>query len=489
MKNNLLFEIKEDDFYSSYIPSNFFSIRTPKPTLLPILESKSQFDDMLDYLDLTNYHIKVYLIMTLFLLSDGCEMVVLSLVSSKMSEEWNLSTSQKGIMGSSVFIGFFIGSLISGKISDFKGRKPTFKFGSLTVLIFSSIAAFSNGYKTFILLRALCGVGIGVSLPAIFCLATEISPSKYRSIVLTAVWAAFAFGEVFVIILSNIFINTSNGWRYIIALSSIPCLIVFIFSFYVQESPRYYLANSMFNEAFEGIMLIIDSSSSRKFFLTEAVKTRLIKEANNIESNKIDVDFSLLLSQNYMYLSILIWVIFYCCSFVYYGVVFILPQIMEKESMIDESLTGNDIFWGLIISALSEIPGFLFAGWLADLWFLGRLKSMAIGFIVSAISAFGAYFYPNHLTIFMSILKLAMALPFNIITLYSCEAYPTKFRTMAVGVANSFTRFGGITTPFISQILFALDYRIPFFAYGLVSVAGALCVLNLPFETNQRRIE
>ena len=68
-------------------------------------------DTIIEGIGLNKHILSIYLIISLFLLADGGEMIVLSLLITKLGTLWGLSELQKGLLGSGVFVGFFIGSL------------------------------------------------------------------------------------------------------------------------------------------------------------------------------------------------------------------------------------------------------------------------------------------------------------------------------------------------------------------------------------------
>ena len=51
-------------------------------------------------------------------LTDGAELVVISLCATILENLWDLSTFQVGFLGTALYIGYTIGSYIGGPLSD-----------------------------------------------------------------------------------------------------------------------------------------------------------------------------------------------------------------------------------------------------------------------------------------------------------------------------------------------------------------------------------
>ena len=448
-------------------------------------------DKIIENLGINPRILSIYAVISLFLLADGGEMIVLSLLITKLGALWNLSEYQKGFLGSCVFIGFFFGALISGKLSDVKGRKPAFIVGSLLVSIFGVGSALASNYTQLIILRTFFGLGIGLSVPAISSLTTEITKVKWRAWVLNCIWVMFPLGEMLAIIEAKYLLEYENGWRYLLGLVGLPCFFCFLISFFVYESPRFYLSKRDYEKSYLSLNGYLLSSKFPE--LTEAEKEQLKKEnETDLNMNNHKSNFSQLFKSEYIRLTLLICLIFFISSFVYYGLIFIQPQISDEEMNINNSESKSDqeskMYYGLVLASFSEIPSTLLTSYLANLKFLGRIRSMAFGFLLSAFSASLCFLIASNKYIYMTMLKFSIGLPFGIIYIYVCEAYPTKFRTIGIGVSNSFTRLGGISTPFLSQISFAYKKNLPFFNFTLLCFVGIFAALGLPFETLGKNI-
>jgi len=532
-------------------------------------------DTIIDETGITWYNMRIYLILSLFFLADGAEMIVLSLLIKKLGEIWELSDSQKGFTGSAVFIGFFIGALIAGKLSDVHGRKPVFVAGALIVSIFSLASAFASDFITFLILRAFNGFGIGISIPSASSLAVEITPSKWRSWVMNLVWIFFPVGEVIVSVIARSLLKKDDGWRYLLGLAAFPSILSAIISFFIYESPRFYFTIRNYDKAFNGLERMIEkrknsnnSESQNKdkdknkdiemkeknvnisdninnnnssinntytdysqpdinpyegkldnFFkannkLNDEGKKIIKRENERVGEEIIKPEFKTLLKKKYFSLTILCCLIFFVCSFVYYGVIYILPQTIMGTKSLEKNLTNfnttltninnltnkndtnllseedhDEMYKGIILSAISEVTAIFLTGYIGNIPLLGRKGSLMFGFILAGISSVLCAIFMNNLIIFATALKFSISIPFGVILVYVSEAFPTKIRTISIGVTNSFNRIGGILTPIISQLAFATQPNDPYKIYAIMCFIASFFSYMLPFETLGRLIK
>jgi MFS family permease len=79
--------------------------------------------------------------------------------------EWDITPVMAGALAGVVFFGMAIGAYFGGILSDRYGRKGVFTGSIFDVAFFGVASAFSNGYWSFLILRALMGVGLGAALP------------------------------------------------------------------------------------------------------------------------------------------------------------------------------------------------------------------------------------------------------------------------------------------------------------------------------------
>lgn len=263
-----------------------------------------------------------------------------------------------------------------------------------------------------------------------------------------------------------------------------------------MESPKFHMCNGVYEEAFKSIQAMIgyvQRKSDICNIFNQPIKDRLIKVEKEIQKNKVESNYSILISIDFLYLSSLTCGIFFLVSFILYGAFYILPRAMEigkngsGKNQFNSEIGG--IYIGLIISALSELLGIIVTSCLANIASFGRVKYTSLGFALTGFGAFGCFLFPGYISLFASTSKFALCIAFNIMFLYTCEAYPTKIRSIALGVSNSFTRFGGIFTPFIIEVFFNIHYTLPFFIYGMASLLACVLTILLLIETLNRNLD
>lgn len=114
--------------------------------------------------------------------------------------------------------GLLIGALISGQIGDIVGRKKTYVISVLILLITNLVAAFSVNWQMFATLRFFIGMGCGWYLTVFGIYLAELTPAKYRSVVLVfPTWAlgTMAFG---------LFAWIIHEWNYIQVATAVLCV-------------------------------------------------------------------------------------------------------------------------------------------------------------------------------------------------------------------------------------------------------------------------
>jgi len=334
------------------------------PDLL-IRNNFMSFDEILSKIGFGSYQIKCYLFIGLILIFDGAEAIVLSLVQNILRTEWNLTSNQVSFLATAVFSGFLLGSLLAGKISDRYGRrKPLLYFVPLLYLI-GMLSAFANSYETLILIRAAYGCLIGIQFPICFTYLTEITPKESRGKYLILAGGFFTLGEL--LTCGSAFFTldgvSSGNWRLLIIIVAQPALLCWLGLFYLYESPRYLMTvKKDFDKGFDILMKIADENKKNDILNTED-RERLQRWSDNNDKNQSEnkvARISALFTDRTKYITMYLWPVWFVLCLSYYGMVAILPQIVQvvgnQSSTVKEEQSNP--LWSILLPHWVNFPQF-----------------------------------------------------------------------------------------------------------------------------------
>lgn len=118
------------------------------------------------------------------------------------------------------------------------------------LFVYGFLSSFSTSYGWVLFLRFLVGFSIGC-VPQSVTLFAEFLPTKQRAKCVVLMDCFWALGACLEVLLAAL-IMTTGGWRWLLALSSLPSLIfVIAASTWLPESARFNAASGHSDEALE----------------------------------------------------------------------------------------------------------------------------------------------------------------------------------------------------------------------------------------------
>ncbi len=73
-------------------------------------------------------------------MADGAESLVISFLLPVLKNEWNLSPTKLSLIGTSIFFGFFVGSVLSGYFGDKYGRRKPLIISNIIFTVFGLLS-------------------------------------------------------------------------------------------------------------------------------------------------------------------------------------------------------------------------------------------------------------------------------------------------------------------------------------------------------------
>jgi MFS transporter, putative metabolite:H+ symporter len=414
---------------------------------------------------------KIMAICGLVWASDGIKVLLIAFVLPAISQEWSLSNAQKGLLGTAIFLGMLAGAWIWGRLSDLIGRKQVFIITILIDTVFGLASAFAPSFAWLVALRVLTGFGVGGTLPVDYSIFAEFLPTQKRGRYLVLLESFWALGSVLAAGLAWLLVP-SLGWRWLVAASAVPGILVFFIWRYVPESPRYLLVKGKNNEALQ-ILRQVARENGNQLLATK------LTQLKNMKTRVTD-----LMKPGLRSTTILLWVIWFGISLGYYGVFTWMPNFFKSQGM-----AMLPVYQNSFILALAQIPGYLSAAYLVERW--GRRKTL--GFYLIAGGAFTYLFAVSgtlNSLIGMGILMSFFSLgAWGALYAYTPEAYPTNLRGTGMGTASGWTRISGAIAPTLGGLLMTSSIVLPLTVFALAYIVAGAAAFMLTRETSQRPLE
>ncbi|ANC10769.1 MULTISPECIES: MFS transporter [Bacillus] len=378
-------------------------------------------------------------------LFDAMDVGMLSFVMVALQKDWGLTSQEMGWIGSINSIGMAVGALIFGILSDKIGRKSVFIITLLLFSIGSGLTALTTTLAMFLVLRFVIGMGLGGELPVASTLVSESVEAHERGKIVVLLESFWAGGWLIAALISY-FVIPKYGWEIAMVLSAVPALYALYLRWNLPDSPRF---------------------------------QKVEKRPSVIENIKS------VWSGEYRKATIMLWILWFCVVFSYYGMFLWLPSVMVLKGF---SLIKS--FQYVLIMTLAQLPGYFTAAWFIER--LGRKFVLVTYLIGTACSAY-LFGVADSLTV---LIVAGMLLSFfnlgawGALYAYTPEQYPTVIRGTGAGMAAAFGRIGGILGPLLVGYLVASEASLSliFTIFCGSILIGVFAVVILGQETKQREL-
>jgi putative MFS transporter len=406
--------------------------------------------------------------------ADAMEVLLIGFAIPSLVVDWGLTRDQGGELVSALFLGMLVGAWFWGMASDYVGRKFSFMATIGIDAVFALLSALAPSYTVLLIFRFITGLGVGGMLPVDYSIFSEYLPTRNRGRYLVYLESFWALGTLVAAGLAWLIIPNvpQLGWRYLLAASALPGLIVFWIRRSVPESPRYLLvrgeearARAVLRQvaAENGISLSID---------------RLLAEPQRKQAPLRTIFQGQFLSQTVM--MTLAW---FLLSLGYYGLFTWLPGIFRARGF-----TLSDVYLNTFVLALAQLPGYFSAAWLIE--HLGRVRTLGV-YLFGAAAATYAFAAVTDLNgnLAASILMSFFALgAWGVLYAYTPELYPTSARGTGMGWAGGIARAAGVLAPLLGARLLDVNLALALTVYAVSFALAGASVWLLGHETRGKEL-
>lgn len=378
-------------------------------------------------------------------LFDAMDVGLLSFILAALATDWRLTTQQVGWLGSINSIGMAVGALLAGVLADRVGRKPVFLFTLLLFSVASGFSAMATTYAVMALFRFFAGVGVGGELPVASTLVAESVPARERGRIVVLLESFWAGGWILAAV-AGYYLIPAYGWRSAFLVGAIPALYAVYLRVQLPDSPR---------------------------TPGPAARTKRSVFAN----------MAAVWSREYVRPTLMLWVLWFCVGFSYYGIFLWLPSVLLFKGF---GLIKS--FQYVLIMTLAQLPGYFSAAYLIER--VGRKFVLVTYLTLTAVSA---YFFGNATGLTTLLIAGSLLSFFNLgawgaLYAYTPETYPGAFRATGAGMAAAIGRIGGVLGPLLVGYLGKGRVGLIFNLFFIIIMIGAIAVLLLGRETKAEEL-
>jgi MFS transporter, putative metabolite:H+ symporter len=402
-----------------------------------------------------------------------------------LKNEWQLSPSSTGLIGSAGTLGIVLGLLPAGRLADRFGRKTTLIGGIVLFSIFTFLAAFSQDVTQLAVFRFVAGLGQGAVFPVPYLLLSEFVNKQWRGTAVGLANSLLGFSYGLNTLVGALVIGRmpdSQAWSTLLMIGGIPILIVPIIIKYLPESPRF-------------LLKVGKIATVRSFVEALEDKSRLPHDETLIDQDSLKVleataqrRVSIFDLFRYPYRSrcIVAYLALLSPFIVFYIITIYGPSILQRMGAGKENAlyyTSGLLFLTVISTAI--------AGAVGDK--ISRRWGLVIIMTITAAGtvALGQPLSREGVIAAAIIVWSFVYAGFPLAKLYMAEQFPTRLRATGSMLGESITRFlGGVVLVYLFPIMSAAMEASTL--YLILAVLTVICILPIwlfGFQTSGVSVE
>eukprot|EP00871_Galdieria_phlegrea_P004874 jgi/Galph1/5388/GphlegSOOS_G4012.1 len=166
---------------------------------------------------------------------------------------YELDSTLHGLTTAATLLGAVIGSSLSTFINNFIGRKGALAVASVVAIGAGIMEALVNIWGLLLLARIILGIAFGIFSSSIPIYLSECSPSRVRGILTGTYQLSVTLGLFFGAVSDAIFVNVTDGWRFMLGTVILPPIFCILGMFFTPESPRWLILKRKYPQALESL--------------------------------------------------------------------------------------------------------------------------------------------------------------------------------------------------------------------------------------------
>ncbi|MDE2461296.1 MAG: MFS transporter [Gammaproteobacteria bacterium] len=396
-----------------------------------------------------------------------------------IAEQFKLSGSEALFVALALgLIGYVIGSIVIGAISDRVGRYRTLIVTLIITAIGSFLDATATGIVTLSVWRFVTGIGVGADLNLVSTYIGELAPAGKRGRISNLTFLVGILGQALTPFIALALVpNFSFGWRLMFVIGGLIASIGVIARFQLPESPRWLALHGRVAKADAIVRRMEAGAAARGIALPEPRHTAVSAEHHAFP-------FRALFAKPYgkrLALLAAMWFFWYIGNYGFLG---------DAATLIAEHgfAVGSSILF-LGVGAIGYPVGALVMSLIADrierrLLIFGSTVIWLIGMLLV-----GAKTNEAVLMVGSFVASLALGLYLQVAYTYTAELFPTRARSSGFSLSDGIGHCGGaVGALLLPSVVGATSFFVGFLGIGVTGLIAGLIALIGP-RTSGRRLE
>lgn len=402
--------------------------------------------DLIDQHRLSRFQIWTITLCGIVLTLDGFDSLTVNFLATPISRSTGIPVHSFGPIFSASLFGLMIAALTTGPIADRVGRKWPVIFATLSFAVFSLLTPRATTYREFLILRFLTGLGLGGAMPNVVALASEYSPKRLISVVVSILFCGMPLGGAICGLLSAEMIRTW-GWQWVFYIGGIiPLAIAILLIATLPESVQFLAVRGR------------DPAKIRKTLAK--VAPEFVRSGGEIqvppeERGRKGVPVKYLFTEGRAVGTILLWFPYFVNLMLIYFISSWLPALLNEAGMTASAAVIATTFFDLggLLACLGQ-------GFLMNRFGAARMLIFEYALAAAFVGALGVL--PRRVIL---VSFLAFASGFVVIgaqaglNALAARFYPTSVRSTGVGWALGVGRWGSFVGPLVGGMLLRIGWN------------------------------
>jgi SHS family sialic acid transporter-like MFS transporter len=418
---------------------------------------------------------------------DGFDFVLITLVLTEISKEFDLSTVQAASLISGAFITRWLGGAVLGALGDRFGRKASMILSIVLYSVGTFACGFAWDYTSLFVARLLIGMGMAGEYSASATYVLESWPGRVRNRASGFLISGFSMGSVLAAEVYKWVDASGLGWRWMFYIGLAPIVIALWVRRALPEAQEWSAAvaeretrPNPFRPLFS-----TPAKSTANVVLTAVATAALFGVFTPVGAGAVPllavvsgIALAALAVQLggrrgwVLYLSLIVTVF---VAFLYtWPIQALLPTYLKTELHYSQSQITNVLFF----AGFGTMAGCVLAGFVGD-W-IGTKKAYAFTLIGSLVFVFPVFAVSDNLLLLGVLLFVLQALSFGISGLlprYIGGHFPTESRGAGLGFTYNVGALGGAVAPVLGASL--AEGKSLGSALAMLTFAGTVLVVLL----------